>query len=67
MIKSDITRKAKKPKKPRISLGTKQKVFPFTESELLENMTPNSAHADILAKPIKFITEAESGMIDGFC
>ena len=28
-------------------------LFPFTESELLENLTPNSAHADLLAQPTR--------------
>lgn len=30
---------------------TVQKIFPFTEDEILSDLTPESAHADILADP----------------
>lgn len=28
------------------------KIFPFSESELLKEISPESAHADIIAKPL---------------
>jgi len=34
----------KSPKKP--------KIFPFTESQLLEGLTPETAHVDLLASPL---------------
>lgn len=30
----------------------KNKLFPFTEVQLLENITPELAHADLLAEPL---------------
>lgn len=30
-----------------------EKLFPFTEEELLSDLTPESAHADLLAEPSK--------------
>lgn len=32
--------------------SAKHLAFPFTEAELLKGMTPNTAHADIIANPI---------------
>ena len=31
------------------ALGNTEKMFPFTEAELLRGLTPNMAHADELA------------------
>ena len=33
--------------------SAKRLSLPFSESELLEGMTPKTAHADIIAKPLK--------------
>lgn len=33
--------------------ATKRLMLPFSESELLNGMTPKTAHSDIVAKPVK--------------
>ena len=35
-----------------VTKSKKRKPFPFTESDLLEGLSPDTAHADLLASPL---------------
>lgn len=50
LIEIEVSEDGLKIKKLRIP---QRLIFPFKESELLANMTPQTAHADIIAHPLK--------------